>query len=220
MHKLINMFFSKFMLLFIFIPNTEGLEKCLVKENYKLVCHIENENRYSQKVIEVSNLNPDQCQEKCVNNKKCSFYSTEQKLDGGYSCSICSHGKIWKSDDRYWNRTAGICPKHNKPIADIPNDLETKFWCQKGNEDLCRFPFIFNRTKYYEPVKKQDGTRWCGTEDNLKILTYDSSSRNYSLVECEVCKGKISLSIQFRNCGLILFQIIIRDQVTITLDSR
>ena len=70
------MFFSKFMLLFIFIPNTEGLEKCLVKENYKLVCHIENENRYSQKVIEVSNLNPDQCQEKCVSNKKCSFYTS------------------------------------------------------------------------------------------------------------------------------------------------
>ena len=189
MHKLINMFFSKFLLLFIFIPNTEGLEKCLVKENYKLVCHIKNENRYSQKVIEVSNLNPDQCQEKCVNNKKCSFYSTEQKLDGGYSCSICSHGKIWRSDDRYWNRTAGICPKHKNPLPDIPNDLVTKFWCQKGNEDLCRFPFIFNSTKYYEPVTKQDGRNWCGAEDSLTILTYDNSSSN-ALVECEVCKGR------------------------------
>ena len=177
------------------VDNNEGsgdvssgnINECLIKKNHSWICNYSMDYTIEKEL----DLNPEDCREKCVDHSECSVYGSRLLDTGKYSCDMCSHGVIEKSA-RVSGET-GVCPKtRDNPAPDAKNTGDTQFWCQiEDGSSLCRFPFLYKGHKYYEPVKKPDGTLWCGVEDKPIILEYtdDENDTLSHLVQTKQCKG-------------------------------
>ena len=91
--------------------------------------------------------------------------------------------------------TLGFCPKPDSKFSitfnknqiqiNIPNNIESKFWCYEDlssrGERLCNFPFygsLLEKTgTFFEPIVATDGNKYCIKENRQPIIAKQCSKQ-------------------------------------------